>query len=67
MVLNLIQVVPIKTRFAHGKRHPAIHKCLALISMSKTTSLFNPKPPANDSNPIRNSTCLKLSPFELKL
>ena len=40
MVLNLKLVVPIKTRFVHGKRHSALHKCLVLMSMNKTTLLF---------------------------
>ena len=40
MVLNSNSVVPIKTRFAH-------HKRLARMSVSKTTSLFNQKLPAN--------------------
>ena len=35
IVLKLNSVVPIKTRFAHGKRHSALHKCLALMAMSK--------------------------------
>ena len=48
MVLNLNSIVPIKTRFAHGKRHSALHKCLALKAVSKTTSSFNQKTPAND-------------------
>ena len=38
MVLNSNPVVPIKTRFAHDKRHSAHHKCLARMSVSKTTS-----------------------------
>lgn len=46
-VLNSNSVVPIKTRFAHGKWHSALHECLALMSVSKTTSLFNQKLPAN--------------------
>ena len=47
MVLNFNSVVPIKTRFAHGKRQFALHKCLALMYASKPTSLFNQKPPVN--------------------
>ena len=47
MVLNLNSVVPIKTRFAHGKRHSALHRCLAPMSVSKATSLFNQKTSAN--------------------
>ena len=57
---------PIKSHFAHGKSHSALHECLALMSVSKTTSFFNQKHPANGFK-IRNATCLKLSPFELKL
>ena len=34
-VLSSNSVVPIKTRFAHGKWHSALHECLALISVSK--------------------------------
>ena len=44
-VLSSNSVVP--TRFAHGKWHSALHECLALMSVSKTTSLFNQKLPAN--------------------
>ena len=33
------------------KRHSALHKCLALKAVSKTTSSFNQKPPANDFKP----------------
>ena len=47
MVLNLNSVVPTKTRFAHDKRRPAHHKCLARKSVSKITSLFNQKQQAN--------------------
>ena len=47
MVLNLNSVVPMKIRFAHSKRHFALHKYIALMPVSKTTSLFNQKPPAN--------------------
>ena len=46
-VLNSNSVVPIKTGFAHGKWHSALHECLALMSVSKTTSLFNQKLPTN--------------------
>ena len=46
MVLNLNSVVPVKTGFAHGKRPSALHKCLALMTVSNTASLFNQKPPA---------------------
>ena len=46
--------------------HSALHECLALMSVSKTTSFFNQKLTANGFK-IRNATCLKLSPFELKL
>ena len=46
-VLSSNSVVPIKTRFAHGKWLSALHECLALMSMSKTTSLFNQKLPEN--------------------
>ena len=38
--LNSNSVVPIKTHFAHGKWHSAPHECLALMSVSKTTSFF---------------------------
>ena len=47
LILNLNSVVQMKTRFAHGKQHSALHKCLAMMSVRKTTSIFNPKPPAN--------------------
>ena len=47
MVLNSNSVVPIKTRFAHGKRHSAHHKSLAWMSVSNTTSLFNQNLRAN--------------------
>ena len=40
-VLNSKSVIPIKTRLAHGKWRSALHECLALMSVSKTTSLFN--------------------------
>ena len=40
-VLNSNSIVPIKTRFEHGKWHSALHECLAVMSVSKTTSLFN--------------------------
>ena len=46
-VLNSNSVVPIKTGSAHDKWHSALHECLALMSVSKTTSLFNQKLPAN--------------------
>ena len=46
-VLNSNSVVPIKTRFAYSKWHFALHECLALIFVSKTTPLFNQKLPAN--------------------
>ena len=46
-VLNSNSVVPIKTRFEHGKWHFALHECLSLMSVSKTTSLFNQKLTAN--------------------
>ena len=46
-VLNSNSVAPIKTRFAHDKWHSALHECLALMSVGKTTSLFNQKLPAN--------------------
>ena len=67
MVLNLNSVVPIKTRFAHGKRHSALHKCLALMAVSKPHRyvIRNPQKTAYSVN--RSSIFLKLSPFELKL
>ena len=46
-VLNSNSVVLIKPHFAHGKSHYALHECLALMSMSKTTLLFKQKLPAN--------------------
>ena len=46
MVLNLKSVVPIKTRFVHGKRHSALHICLVMMSTSNTTSLCNQNPTA---------------------
>ena len=46
-VLSSNSVVPIKTRFAHGKLHSALHECLALMYASKPTSLVNQKLPAN--------------------
>ena len=46
-VFSSNSAVPIKTRFAHGKWHSALHECLALMSVSKPTSLFNQKLPAN--------------------
>ena len=52
MVLNLNSVVPMKTHFAHGRWCFALHKhltSLALMSVSKTTLLFN-KSPANGFN-----------------
>ena len=67
LVLNLNSVVSIKIRFAHGKRHSAFHRYLALMSVSKTTSLFNQKFLANGFKLTRNATSLKLSSFELKL
>ena len=42
-VLSSNSVVPIKTFFAHGKWHSALYVCLALMSVSKTTSLFDKK------------------------
>ena len=45
VVLNLNSIVPIKTRFAHGKLYSELHKCLVLMSLSTTTSLCNQKPP----------------------
>ena len=47
MVLNSNSVVPIKTRFAHDKRHSAHHKYLARMSVSKTISSYNQSLPAN--------------------
>ena len=46
-VLNSNSVLPVKTRFAHGKWHSALHECLALMFVSKITSLFNQILPAN--------------------
>ena len=46
-VLNSNSVAPIQTRFAHDKWHSALHECLALMSMGKTTSLYHQKLPAN--------------------
>ena len=62
-VLNSNSVVPIKTRCAHGKWHSALHECLALMSVSKITSLVNQK---RSAKTIRNAACLKLSPLESK-
>ena len=47
MVLNLKSVVPIKTHCVHGKQDSALHTCLLLMSLSKTTSLFDQKLPTN--------------------
>ena len=46
MGLNSNSIVPIKTHFAHDKRHSTHHKCLARMFVSKTTSLVNQKLPA---------------------
>ena len=46
-VLNSNSIVPIKTRCAHGKWHSALHESLALMSVGKTTSLFDQKLSAN--------------------
>ena len=66
-VLHSKSVVPIKTRFAHGKWHSALHECLALMTLSKTHRYLIRNFQQTASNSIRNDTCLKLSPFELKL
>ena len=44
-VLNSNSGVLMKTRFVHDKIlwHSVLHECLALMSVSKTTSLFNQK------------------------
>ena len=47
MVLSSNSIVPIITCFPHGKWHSALPECLALMSVSKKTSLFNQKLPAN--------------------
>ena len=50
MVPYLNSIVPIKSRFVHGKRYSSLNKSLALVAMSKTISLFNQNPPPNDFN-----------------
>ena len=47
MAVKLNSVVPFKTRFAQDKWHSALHRSVVPVSVSKTTSLFNPKHPAN--------------------
>ena len=39
---------PVITRFVLNKCHFTFHKCLAQMSVSKTTTLFNSKFPSND-------------------
>ena len=66
-VLNSNSVLPVKPRFAHDKWHSVLQECLALMSVSKTHCYLIRNSQQKASNSIRNATCLKLSPFELKL
>ena len=61
IVPYLNSVVPIKSRFVHGKRYSSLHKSLAMLAVSKTISLFNQKPPPNDFEILLVSNYLPLN------